>query len=256
MVTAKHGSAGYTVEVEPYTIRTEVFEGPLDVLLSLIEKRKLLINDIALSEVANDYIHYLEQHKEFPIPETAQFVLVGSTLLLIKSKSLLPVLELTGEEQLSIHELETRLKVLERYKQTSKLIQAQFGTTPAYSRTQKQNQHIVFSPLRDMSVTLIHKSMLSVLEHLPKLTPKLAEATVRKVMSLEEMMERLTTRINEGLQVSFRQFALSSEGKVHTIISFLAMLELVRQGMIRVDQASKHGDIVMHSDQAGVPRYT
>jgi segregation and condensation protein A len=242
--------------VEPYKIRTEVFEGPLDVLLTLIEKRKLLINDIALSEVANDYINYLEQHREFPIAETAQFVLVGSTLLLIKSKSLLPVLELTSEEQLSIHELETRLKVLERYKQVAKVVQARFGTTPALSRTPRKNQHVVFSPLKNMTLVELHKAIRSVLDHLPSLAPKLAEATVKKVMSLEQMMERLTTRINEGLQVSFRQFALSSEGKVNTIISFLAMLELVRQGMIRVEQETKHGDIVMHSDQAGVPRYT
>jgi segregation and condensation protein A len=233
-----------------------VFEGPLDVLLSLIEKRKLLINDIALSEVANDYIHYLEQHKEFPVAETAQFVLVGSTLLLIKSKSLLPVLELTGEEQLSIQELETRLKILERYKQAAKIVHARFGVTPACSRVQRQNQSIVFSPLKGVSTATLHQSVISVLERLPELVPKLAEATVKKIMSLEQMMERLTTRINEGLQVSFRQFANSPEGKINTIISFLAMLELVRQGMIRVDQDSKHGDIVMHSDKAGVPRYT
>jgi len=242
--------------VEPYKIRTEVFEGPLDVLLTLIEKRKLLINDIALSEVANDYINYLEQHREFPIAETAQFVLVGSTLLLIKSKSLLPVLELTSEEQLSIHELETRLKVLERYKQAAKLVHARFGATPALSRIPRQNQQVVFSPLRNMTPAELHKAIRSVLDHLPSLAPKLAEATVKKVMSLEQMMDRLTTRINEGLQVSFRQFALSSEGKVNTIISFLAMLELVRQGMIRVEQETKHGDIVMHTEQTGVPRYT
>jgi len=246
----------YTVEVEPYTIRTLVFEGPLDVLLALLEKRKLLINDIALSEVANDYITFLEQHHEFPVPETAQFVLIGSTLLLIKSKSLLPVLELTGEEQTSIDELEMRLKVLDRYRHSAKTIQSIFHVSPAYARIHRKHAHVVFSPLKNMSVDSLHESIIRVLNKIPELKPKLSEATVQKVMSLEEMIDKLTDRINEGLQVSFRQFSLSAEGKVHTIITFLAMLELVRQGIIRVEQEAKHGDIVMSVDKPGIPRYT
>lgn len=241
--------------MEPYHIRTEQFEGPLDLLLALIEKRKFLINDISLAEVSNDYLTYLEQHAEFPLAETAQFVLVGSTLLLIKSKSLLPVLSLTDEEQSSIDDLEVRLKVLERYKQAGRVLAALHNTTPAFPKRNTRKVQVVFSPLAGMTPASLLESMKHVIRNLPELAPSIAEATIEKVISLDEMMSRLTERINAGLQVSFRQFSESAEGKVNLIVSFLAMLELVRQGMIRVEQETKHGDIVMHSDTVSVPRY-
>lgn len=241
--------------VESYKIRTEAFEGPLDLLLSLIEKRKLLINDISLSEVSNDYLTYLEQHQEYPIAETAQFVLVGSTLLLIKSKSLLPVLSLTAEEQTSIEDLETRLKVLDRYKKAARSLSTIHNIHPLFTKRHMRKMEIVFSPLAGMSTASLHESMQRVLQNLPEQKPKLADATIAKVVSLEEMMVQLTERINQGLQISFRQFSHSAQGKVNIIVSFLAMLELVRQGVIRVEQETNHGDITMHADQVRVPRY-
>lgn len=241
--------------MEPYQIHTEVFEGPLDLLLTLIEKRKLLINDIALADVSNDYLTYLEQHQDFPLAETAQFVLVGSTLLLIKSKSLLPVLTLTAEEQVSIDDLEIRLKVLERYRQAGKMLVATHNTTPLYSKRTVRRIQPVFSPLAEMSTVSLREGMRRVLLALPELRPKLADATIEKVISLDEMMVRLTDRINAGLQISFRQFSQTAEGKVNLIVSFLAMLELVRQGIIRVEQETHHGDITMHADSVTVPRY-
>src|ERR1035437_6794426 len=94
-----------------FKIKTEIFEGPLDLLLSLIEKRKLLINDIALSKVADDYIMYLQNQENFPMKDTADFLVIASTLLLIKSRSLLPGMEISEEEQYDINELEARLKI-------------------------------------------------------------------------------------------------------------------------------------------------
>ncbi|HVT74797.1 MAG TPA: segregation/condensation protein A, partial [Candidatus Paceibacterota bacterium] len=97
-----------------FTVKQERFEGPLELLLDLIEKRKLFVNDVSLSKVADDYIGYVNNLGEFPVAEGAQFVLIASTLLLIKSKSLLPTLELTTDEQASIDDLNRRLKIYER----------------------------------------------------------------------------------------------------------------------------------------------
>jgi segregation and condensation protein A len=71
-----------------FVIKTPVFEGPLELLLSLIEKRKLFINDIALASVADEYMEHVRTLSEFPMRDVAQFVLVAATLVLIKSKSL------------------------------------------------------------------------------------------------------------------------------------------------------------------------
>ena len=75
---------------QEYTVKTEAFEGPLELLLNLIEKRKLFISDISLAQVADDYIEYINKQEDFPMASTADFILVASTLVLIKSKSLLP----------------------------------------------------------------------------------------------------------------------------------------------------------------------
>ena len=81
-----------------FSIKTHVFEGPLELLIELCEKRKLLINDISLAEVTDEYIRRVSEMQEKSLPNTAQFIGLAATLLLIKSKSLLPVLELTKEE--------------------------------------------------------------------------------------------------------------------------------------------------------------
>src|SRR3990167_9179602 len=118
--------------LDSFKIKTDIFEGPLDLLLSLIEKRKLLINEISLSKVADDFIGYLKTHESFPIAKTAHFILVASTLLLIKSKSLLPSLELTEEESASIEDLELRLRIFRKFKELTKGLTLIFGKEVIY----------------------------------------------------------------------------------------------------------------------------
>jgi segregation and condensation protein A len=80
-----------------FSFKTEVFEGPLSLLIELIEKRKLLINDISLAAVTDEYMRRVAEMERSPLRETAEFIVLASTLLLIKSKSLLPILSLTEE---------------------------------------------------------------------------------------------------------------------------------------------------------------
>lgn len=238
-----------------YELHTEVFEGPLELLLLLIEKRKLLINDIALAAVADDFLKYVEQHPEFPIAETAQFVLVGSDLLLIKSRSLLPSLQLSEEEQASVEDLEARLKALERYKKLAVMLLGRYGLAPLYPRQRRGIMTVAFTPDPGTHPAGMLDAVRSVLRQLPKEKTPLPRAVVQKVVSLEEMMERLTERINASLEVSFRDTSAAAGSKVNTIVTFLALLELVRQGVVHVEQELRFGDIRMRSDAVGLPRY-
>src|SRR3954469_6101774 len=111
-----------------FTVKTQAFEGPLDLLLDLIEKRKLFVSDIALAKVTDDFIEHVRKFENLPMGESAHFILVASTLLLIKSKSLLPELALTDDEQGDIRDLETRLKIYKRIKDASKHVEKMFGT--------------------------------------------------------------------------------------------------------------------------------
>lgn len=244
------------MEETSFKIKTEVFEGPLDLLLSLIEKRKLFINDISLAKVADDYIAHIRALEHFPVADAANFVLIASALVLIKSKSLLPTLTLSEEEESSIEELEQRLKVYQRMKELSLHVKTLFGNNVIFPKNTIRTVEPVFSPDSSMTIPAMHAAIRSVLAQLPK-KESIPKVMVRKVISLEETIESLTYRIKSSLKMSFREFAkVGKEEKVNVIVSFLAMLELVKQGVIMVSQEKEFDDIHIESFDVGVPRYT
>lgn len=244
------------MEQQEYTIKTEVFEGPLDLLLSLIEKRKFFINDISLAQVADDYIEYINKQENFSMARTADFILIASTLVLIKSKSLLPTLSLSEDEQENIDDLEKRLKLHQRMKELSLHITKKFGKNIMYPRTPSKNIEPVFSPDKSLSLPKIKEGVMSVLHNLPKKVIAMPKKVVQKVISLEEVMGNLAQRITKNLKMSFKEFSgIGKKEKIDVIVSFLAMLELVKQGAISVTQDERFSDITIESDNVGVPSY-
>ena len=251
-----------------FIVKQEHFEGPLDLLLSLIEKRKLFVNDIALAKVTDDFISHIQALGQFPMADSANFILIASTLLLIKSKSLLPALDLTSEEEQGIHDLETRLKIYQEIKNASVHVKKMFGANIIFQPSQSRQAEPLFSPDASMTIAGLSASITALIRALPK-KESLPKAVVQKVVSLEEMIGRLTERVTKSLRMSFKDFAKMGDGKtsgeanthhrevkVHIIVSFLAMLELVKQGIINVTQEHAAADIQMETREAGVPHYT
>ena len=237
-----------------FTVKQDHFEGPLELLLDLIEKRKLFVNDVSLAKVADDYIAYVKNLSEFPLADSAQFVLLASTLLLIKSKSLLPNLDLTTEEQANIDDLERRLKIYERMRALSAQIKPLFGVNILYARGERKLDP-VFSPDADMTVANLLLAARRVMANLPK-KEFLPKVIVDKIISLEDMIMDLTKRVTASLKMSFKEFTHADKAeKVTVIVSFLAMLELVKQGIINVTQEKHFDDIHMETESLGVPKY-
>jgi len=246
--------------MEPsFSIKTEIFEGPLDVLLTLVEKRKLFINDISLAKVTDDYIAYIQTIPDVHMGHTADFIVIASTLLLIKSKSLLPDLEFTEEEEKSVEELEDRLKHYKRIKELSLHIKARFGGQVLFPSNDAKSE-VIFTPSSDLTMGTIVKSMKSVLATLPK-KEKLLEVTVKKIRTLEETIDDLANRVQSALKMSFREFSKHGRGsmtkdqKVNVIVSFLAMLELVKQGIVEVSQGALFDDIDIETHNVTTPTY-
>jgi len=239
---------------ESFKVKVGEFEGPLDLLLDFIEKRKLHINDVSLAQVTDDYINYVKTLQEFSIPGIAHFILVASTLLLIKSRSLLPSLELSSEEEADIKGLEERLRLYQRMRELSRHVKERFGKNIIFERGERRYIEPVFSP--DESVTLsgllasLHTAIASI--PIKELVP---QAIVKKVVSLEEMIGRLVERVGKSLKLSFKEFSKGSAERVEIIVGFLAMLELVKQGAIDVVQESRFEDIHMEAQEVGVPKY-
>jgi segregation and condensation protein A len=241
-----------------FTIKTQVFEGPLDLLLTLIEKRKLFISDISLAKVTDEYIEYINRLGEYSLGDRTQFIYIASTLLLVKAKSLLPALQLTEEEKTDVADLEKRLKELEIMRRASLTVQELFGKQIIFPRGDFNLDVKLFAPARDTTLQGITEAIGRVLNSLPKkITPP--KVSIRKTISLEDMMGRLTERIKSAVRMSFKDFhgkgKIDQHERVHVIVSFLAMLELVKQGVIDANQEGLFNEIQMESFEIGVPRY-
>lgn len=235
-----------------FTVKTSSFDGPLDMLLTLIEDRKMLISDVSLAQVSDDFLEYISKQDAYPVADTAQFLVVAATLLLIKSRALLPVLELTSDEEGDIKDLEKRLQLLLIIRKAA----SQFDTTQ--SRTLAPGitiQDPLFVPPEDVTLDAIQNAMQQVLMQVPKVEHR-TEVAVEHVVSLDEMIERLTERVQRAITLSFSEFTQGSTSPKDVVIGFLAMLELVKRGFANVQQGGHFEEITIeYTGSVDAPKY-
>lgn len=236
-----------------FLVRTAAYEGPLDLLLDLIEKRKLLVNEITLAEVTDDYIAHVRSQAEFPMEEAANFIGIAATLLLIKSKSLIPELTLSEDEEEDVEDLKRRLIAYEKTREAARELSRIFGKTVMVARGERAPEP-VFAPSRDLSLDSLQKALADALTALQK-QEALPEVRVRPLVTLEDMMDRLTVRVQSALAISFKEFTGGTKEKVEVIVSFLALLELVKQGIVDAAQHDHFADIKITNTSTSVPRY-
>lgn len=236
-----------------FILETSQHQGPLEALLELIEARKLSITQVSLAEVCDAYLAYLEKLPELPLGETAQFVLVASTLLLIKSRSLLPSLTLTEEEKESVEELERRLAQLRIIKNSAKLLRKEWGRAPFIIERRAPVRQPIFSPA-EASVSTLALAMQKLISLLP--TPeKLAEVAVAPVLKLEEVVAHLKQRLSSAVRTTWRDLTKNAS-RGDAIVHFLAILELVRSGSVSVTQQSLFADMTIETEgESSLPRY-
>lgn len=229
-----------------YKIKTGTFEGPLEVLLGLIEQRRLFINEISLAQVTEDFLAYLKSLEGSNLEEIANFISVAATLILIKSKSLLPGIKLEEDEDKQIGDLEKRLAMFKIIQGASEDIKRIFGKKFIFFQQEKRVVS-VFYPTPEITLDNLMNSARSVISAIPKeeLLPKIE---VKKVVSIEEMINSLTERIQKSMNMNFSDLwgggkVLTKKEKVFVVVGFLAMLELVRQGIIDVMQSTEFEEI-------------
>jgi len=234
-------------------IKTDSYEGPFELVLDLIERRKLSINELSIAQVTDDFIQHVRGQGTFPMEDAAQFIGVAATLLLIKSKSLIPDLELSEEEVSDVDELKRRLVEYERVREMTRELGKIFGRDVMVSAGDRIPE-VFFAPSKDLTLHNLEGALTNVLASLEK-EEKLPEARVRPMVTIEEMMDRLLTRIQSKLNMSFREFAGDTVERVEIIVSFLALLELVKQGSVDADQHTSFADIRITNTTTDVPRY-
>ena len=226
-----------------YQLTLEKFSGPLGLLLSLVEEDKLSVNEIVLADVADKYIAYLKSLEEMPKEELAEFLVIASTLMLIKSRSLLPNLKLTEEEELDIKELERRLKTYKFFKELSVYIkELNKKNTHLFGREAYAGLSAVFLPPESLSLQTLKKALIEILETIPKKEILQSESII-KIVSIEDKMAELRGRLEELLAFTFDEVKKRAKGKEEVIVSFLALLELIKQGFLIFEQKKLFGSI-------------
>ncbi len=229
-------------EKQNFQIKTADFKGPFSMLLEMIKKRKLSINEISLSKITDEYINYLKEN-EFKLAEASYFVQVASTLLLIKSKSLLPKLSLNKEEEEDIDQLQKRLRFLKEIKNASSILKEHFGKNILKKKIFKNKTEIKFRPNENISL----KNILTSLDNLVKKSPfkeEIPEKKVQKQLPLKLVIEQIQNKIKRFLKINFSELILSPDKK-DISVSFLAILELFKNEQINITQQELFGEITV-----------
>jgi segregation and condensation protein A len=230
-----------------YNVKIEAFEGPLDLLLQLVEKNELEITNVSILAVTDPYVqHVREQQGKIPPEELADFLVLAAKLVYLKSKALLPDLydPLLDEGP----DLETQLRMYKQFVEAAN----RFGELTksgirSFGRLKpvKIQAEGFFPPSNATPETLreLYERIIRRLEPIMQL-PK---AAIERAMSIEEKIEQLTHRVKKLMRVSFHRFLAESGTRSEMIVSFLALLELIKQRIVIVKQRELFEDIHLES---------
>ena len=230
-----------------FEAKTTDFAGPMEKLLELIELRQIEISRVNLAEVTGDFIKYVETLGETVSPTVlSDFVVIASRLLVLKSKILLPTLELTGEEEADIMDLEHRLRLYREFKAGGVLLKALWdGNKQLFARPllKSLGDQSFFYPSKQVTADRLRESMESLLHVMAGLMPE--ARTVRGTMvTLQDKIIELTKRLQGSAGVTLKG-RVSKKEKEEVIVLFLAVLHMLANRLAEVEQGDMFGDITV-----------
>ncbi len=218
----------------------EKFQGPLDLLLQLIEQEQLNISEISISKVTEHYFKHLEKIEHKQPEELADFLVIATKLVYLKSKQLLPYLQPEVEEGPSLAE---QLKLYKRYAEASVFVAElwQKGVV-AYARVEPVHISHEFFPPQNATVLNLHTTMALVINRLKPLRP-LPQVTIDHSVSVKQQVENLYRTLQELKKFYFSDILKNSRNRTEVIVNFLAVLELVKQSRVTIEQGEAFDDM-------------
>jgi segregation and condensation protein A len=232
---------------QPYLVRLQVFEGPLDLLLHLIEKQELDITAVSLAAVTDQYLEYMRHLERISAENLAEFLVVAAKLLLIKSRALLPAPPaLEGEEEEDLgEELAQQLREYKRFKELAQQLgQREAEGLRAYLR-------IAAMPRLDRELDLTGISLddlLAAVQEALSLQPEsgpLAERVAPLIISISDKIQSIEMMLSEQGSFSFDHFLRQAASRAEIIVTLLALLEMIKAGRARVQQKQLFGEILV-----------
>ncbi len=232
-------------DLSTYQVALPVFEGPLDLLLHLIEREELDITQVSLAQVTNQYLDYLAQLSERDPDNLADFLVVAAKLLLIKSRILLPQApspSISEEEDVG-EDLIRQLMEYRRFKEAARWLQhvdeqglhsyVRLAAPPPLERT---------VDLGEVTINDLLAAVREVLAIKPP-APSVNDAVAPVIITIADQMELIERETRRGRRVSFRQLLQKANNRLEVIVTLLALLEMVKQLRVTMRQERQFGDI-------------
>lgn len=221
----------------------DAFEGPLDLLLYLIKKQNLDVLDIPIAEITRQYMHYVEIMQELRLELAAEYLVMAAMLAEIKSRMLLPRLpstETTDEEDPRA-ELVRRLQEYERFKQAAEDVDG----LPRLERDVFQaSADIPEIPSSKPHPSVDMREIVLALQAVYERSKLYAKHQIKKeTLSIRERMSTILSRVNTDGFTDFSELFIVEEGRMGVVVTFIAILELIRQSMIDLVQSEPFGPI-------------
>lgn len=235
-----------TFEAEPATafqLQLPVFEGPLDLLLYLIEREELDITAVSLAQVTDQYLSYLRSGEQVDATALAEFIATGARLLLLKSRALLPQPSSDDEDVEELGEdLVQRLREYRRFKEAAGMLQdIEAEGLRTYPREAPPPELPLPTGLDGITLDLLAEIVREVLERQPDEEPEVV--VEREEVTVEEKVAELTQALQRQSRVSFRSFISSCRSRMEVIVAFIAVLELIKVLRLEAAQDAPFGDI-------------
>ena len=239
-----------SLESKKYELRLDNFEGPLDLLCYLIDKNKMDIYKVSISDITEQYIQYLKQQEELNLEIASEFLVMASTLLLIKSKGLLPKVE-EEEEEITEEELLRRIIDYKKYKEISKVFKEKIEV---FSKRFYKLPDKIELPKQEIEKKF---TMEDIVEKYKSLVEKNENKKNENSLNIEKIAVYETYSVADKVKDIFRElvkkpkfvfnklFSLKQKPKAEVVTAFSSVLELSRRNKINAEQIETFGDIVI-----------
>lgn len=234
-----------------YELKIEQFSGPIEKLLELIEEKKLEITELNLAEATADFLNYVKRIENIEPRLLADFVVVAAKLLLIKSKALLPNIQLTEEEEGDIKDLENRLKIYRQFKPAINYLKELFERNKiSISQPLFGRRPTIFYPSENLKIDELHRAIKEIFDNLKQFqneTKIIKSSLITLEEKIEEIVNRLGPSASSGQGIESLNFEELTKEKPRSeiIVLFLALLHLLTKQSIRVEQKEKFSDIII-----------
>ncbi|MBX4204848.1 MAG: segregation/condensation protein A [Candidatus Doudnabacteria bacterium] len=226
-------------------VQINQFEGPLDLLLQLIEDQQMDITALSLGHVTEQFLEYVRNLQEKNPINIADFLIIAAKLLVIKSKALLPNLEFGIEEEETAYDLAQQLLIYKKFKEVAKYLRRlDLSRHQSWAHEVDFTNRVTFVPDPDVTVPMLAESLGRLATELREII-KLPEKVMEEVVSISEKIAHIQRLIADKVETSLSDLLREAKSKTDIIVTFLALLELTKQRIVSLEQTEHFADIII-----------